>query len=149
MTRRSRLGGAVLDHDLSGRVLDAAPPSPPAGRLRAALRLALLAAALGQLAITVPLLILGRDPEAGTHAAHELGSFDLAIAIAFFVGAVRPRLSAGLAWPCVIAAGCLVGTAIVDLIGGRHPGALYRYHQDWVERLARAAEADVARRETR
>jgi hypothetical protein len=27
----------------------------------------------------------------------------------------------------------------------KHPGALYRYHQEWVEGLARAAEAEVAK----
>ena len=79
--------------------------------------------ALAQLAITVPLLILGHDHDAGTHAAHELGSFDLALAIAFAVGAVRPALSAGLAWPCAIAAAGLAGTAIADLIGGQTIGA--------------------------
>ncbi len=57
------------------------------------------------------------------HAAHELGSFNLALAIAFAVGAIRPKLSAGLAWPCGIAAGGLVTTAIIDLIGGQAIGA--------------------------
>jgi hypothetical protein len=97
--------------------------SPVPGRRRLALRAALLAAALGQLAVTVPLLILGHDQDAGTHAAHELGSFDLALAIAFAVGAIRPALSAGLAWTCAIAAAGLAGTAIADLIGGQTIGA--------------------------
>jgi hypothetical protein len=35
------------------------------------------------------------------------------------------------------------GQFFVELIGSRHPGALYRYHQDWVECLARAAEAEL------
>ena len=109
MTRRARLGGPFLDRDLTGQVLAAIPPAPARRRLRLAVRAALLAVALGQLAITVPLLILGHDHDAGTHAAHELGSFDLALAIAFAVGAIRPALSAGLAWPCGIAAGGLVG----------------------------------------
>ena len=59
----------------------------------------------------------------GLHAAHELGSFDLALAIAFAVGAIRPALSAGLAWPCAIAAAGLAGTAVTDLIGGQTLGA--------------------------
>jgi predicted anti-sigma-YlaC factor YlaD len=121
LTRRARLGGPFLDHDLAGQVLAAAPPARR--RLRLALRAALLVAALAQLAITVPLLILGHNPDAGTHAAHELGSFDLALAIAFAVGAVRPALSAGLAWTCAIAAGGLASTAIADLIGGQAIGA--------------------------
>ncbi|WP_414442353.1 SRPBCC domain-containing protein [Burkholderia sp. 22PA0106] len=33
------------------------------------------------------------------------------------------------------------GEFFVELLGRQHPGGLYRYHQDWVERLARAAEA--------
>ena len=123
MTRRARLGGTFLDRDLTGQVLAASPPVPARRRLRLALRGALLAAALGQLAITVPLLILGHDHDAGTHAAHELGSFDLALAIAFAVGAIRPALSAGLAWTCGIAAAGLAGTAVADLIGGQTLGA--------------------------
>jgi predicted anti-sigma-YlaC factor YlaD len=123
MTRRARLGGTFLDRDLTGSVLAATPPAPGRRRLRVGLRGALLAAALGQLAITVPLLILGHDHDAGPHAAHELGSFDLALAIAFAVGAIRPALSAGLAWTCAIAAAGLAGTAIADLIGGQTIGA--------------------------
>ena len=38
------------------------------------------------------------------------------------------------------------GPWFLDIIGHRHPGALYRYHQEWVERLARAAEAEVAKK---
>jgi predicted anti-sigma-YlaC factor YlaD len=123
MTRRARLGGSFLDRDLTGRVLAAIPPAPARRRLRVALRVALLALALGQLAITMPLLMLGHDPEAGTHAAHELGSFDMALAVAFAVGAIRPALSAGLAWTCCIAAAGLAGTAIADMIGGQTIGA--------------------------
>lgn len=37
------------------------------------------------------------------------------------------------------------GDFFLDAIGRQHPGALYRYHQDWVERLARAAEQMAAR----
>jgi predicted anti-sigma-YlaC factor YlaD len=123
VTRRARLGGAFLGHDLTTRVLAAAPP-PPARRPRSLTRRgALVAVAVAQLAITVPLLVLGHDHDAGGHAAHELGSFDLALAIAFCVGAIRPALSAGLAWPSCIAAGGLAGTAVLDLVGGQALGA--------------------------
>ncbi|MFJ9760546.1 SRPBCC domain-containing protein [Streptomyces sp. NPDC101149] len=37
------------------------------------------------------------------------------------------------------------GPFFIEELGRKHPGALYRYHQDWVERLARAAEAEVAK----
>ena len=123
LTRRARLGGSFLDHDLTDQVL-AAVPSAPAGRhWRLGRRAGLIALALAQLAVTVPLLIMGHDHDAGAHAAHELGSFDLALAIAFAVGAIRPALSAGLAWPCGIAAAGLTGTAIIDVIGGQTFGA--------------------------
>ncbi|HUA22801.1 MAG TPA: SRPBCC domain-containing protein [Steroidobacteraceae bacterium] len=38
------------------------------------------------------------------------------------------------------------GSFFLEEIGRIRPGALYRYHQEWVERLARAAEAEVAKR---
>ena len=109
-------------------MLAAVPPVRPGPRRLArgaglAQRGGLVAVALAQLAITVPLLILGHDHDAGAHAAHELGSFDLALAIAFAVGAIRPALSAGLAWPCGAAATGLVITAVADLIGGQTIGA--------------------------
>lgn len=35
------------------------------------------------------------------------------------------------------------GAFFLEELGRKHPGALYRYHQEWVEGLARAAEAEV------
>jgi predicted anti-sigma-YlaC factor YlaD len=144
LTRRARLAGYALEHDLTARILtalavradpaagDQAPAVPvladsvvsrsrseiPLGR-----RVALALVAVVQLGITVPLLIFGHDRDAGVHAAHELGSFDLALAIAFVVGVVRPKLSAGLAWPCCVAALGLAGTAITDMMAGQTFGA--------------------------
>jgi predicted anti-sigma-YlaC factor YlaD len=127
VTRRARLGGPFLERDLTAQVLAATPPVRAGRRLtgdaRMAPRVGLIAVALAQLAITVPLLILGHDHDAGAHAAHELGSFGLALAIAFAVGAIRPALSAGLAWPCGVAAAGLVVTAVADLIDGQTIGA--------------------------
>jgi len=123
VTRRVRLGGAFLDHDLAPGVLAAVPVAQDRGRLPLARRGLLIALALAQFAIAAPMLFLGHDHDAGAHAAHELGSFNLALAIAFAVGAARPKLSAGLAWPCGIAAAGLVATAIIDLIGGQAIGA--------------------------
>jgi predicted anti-sigma-YlaC factor YlaD len=124
LTRRARLSGYALDHDLTARVLAALPaPAPRPSRMPVARRAALALVAAGQLAITVPLLLLGHDRDAGLHAAHELGSFDLALAIAFAVGAVRPRLSDGLAWPCCVAALGLAGTAIAGMVARQTFGA--------------------------
>lgn len=123
VTRRARLGAPFPEHDLTGQVLAAVAPARPGLRRKLAQRGGLTVLALGQLAITVPLLLLGHDHGAGTHAAHELGSFDLALAVAFAIGAARPALSAGLAWPCGIAAASLVVTAVIDIIGGHTIGA--------------------------
>ena len=50
------------------------------------------------------------------------------------------------------AAGCHVlseetqqGDFFLDLLGHKHPGGLYSYHQDWVEGLKRAAETEAAK----
>ena len=123
VTRRVRLGGSFLDRDLSPHVLAAFPPAAAGLRRLLVQRAGLAALAVAQAVITVPLLIFGQDHDAAAHAAHELGSFNLALAIAFAVGAIRPALSAGLAWPCGIAAAGLAGTAIADLIGGQAVGA--------------------------
>jgi uncharacterized protein YndB with AHSA1/START domain len=37
------------------------------------------------------------------------------------------------------------GPFFLEELGRKNPGALYRYHQDWVESLARAAEAEAAK----
>ena len=50
------------------------------------------------------------------HGMHELGVFDFALAVAFLVGAIRPRLAGGLAWPCCAAAFGLVATSTLDII---------------------------------
>ncbi len=123
VTRRARLGGPFLDHDLAHQVVAAGSPAPAGRRRRLTQRTGLIIAAAAQLVITVPLLVLGHDHDAGVHAAHELGSFNLALAIAFAVGAVRPALSAGLAWACGVAAAGLTVTAILDLFAGQTLGA--------------------------
>ena len=37
------------------------------------------------------------------------------------------------------------GPFFLEEIGRKHPGALYSYHQEWIESLARAAEAEAAK----
>jgi len=37
------------------------------------------------------------------------------------------------------------GAFFLEEIGHKRPGALYRYHQEWVESLARAAATEAAR----
>jgi uncharacterized protein YndB with AHSA1/START domain len=37
------------------------------------------------------------------------------------------------------------GSFFLEEIGRKHPGALYSYHQEWIESLARAAQAEAAK----
>jgi uncharacterized protein YndB with AHSA1/START domain len=37
------------------------------------------------------------------------------------------------------------GSFFLEEIGRKHPGALYSYHQEWIESLARAAEVEAAK----
>src|ERR1700752_4238041 len=54
MTRRARLGGAFLSHDLTEQVLAAVPSAPAGRRWRLGQRAGLIAVALAQLAVTAP-----------------------------------------------------------------------------------------------
>ncbi len=121
VTRRSRMTGWTPPADLTDVILATAGRRRSAGigpRLRAVL---LVAAALGQLVLTVPLLSDGANTAMtmDPHGMHELGAFDLALAVAFVVGAFRPRLASGLVWPCGAAAFGLAATSVVDIVTHR------------------------------
>jgi copper transport protein len=124
LARRSRLSAAPQVSDRTETILSAALADRSAqagivGRERHRLtRLGLVAVAAAQLALTVPVLIFGHDHEAPLHVAHELGSFDLALAAGFLAAAVRPRRAPGMLPLVGVAALCLVATAAVDLLGG-------------------------------
>jgi predicted anti-sigma-YlaC factor YlaD len=120
VTRRVRMTGwsaPERSEELTQAILTAVRPSRLTlwlPRLRALL---LVLAGVGQLVLTVPLL---SDAAAGgmgmdMHETHELGVFDFALAVAFLIGAVRPRLAAGLAWPCGAAAVGLLATSAADV----------------------------------
>jgi predicted anti-sigma-YlaC factor YlaD len=121
VTRRVRMTGWTAPEQpeaLTEVILAAVRPRRLAGwlpRLRVAL---LVAAAIGQLVLTVPLLsdAAGGGMQMDMHETHELGVFDFALAVAFLIGAIRPRLAAGLAWPCGAAALGLLATSTVDVI---------------------------------
>ena len=94
---------------------DAPAPGPVRRRWSQAPRIVVAACGLLLLWMSAPLLLLGRDPDAGVHPAHELGSFEVALALTLLVAACRPRL-AHVIWPLVgLVAVLLVTTALVDL----------------------------------
>jgi predicted anti-sigma-YlaC factor YlaD len=125
--RRSRLAlvPKVPDHtDRILRATTAAPARQPthrAGRRRVGIaRLLLVCAAAVQLWFALPVLLFARDNDVSVHPAHELGSFDTALAVGFLVVARRPRLARGMRPLVGVIATLLVVTAIVDLVhGGR------------------------------
>jgi predicted anti-sigma-YlaC factor YlaD len=82
-------------------------------------RVGLVVLALGQIAITIPALVFGTDHDAPIHVAHEMGSFDLAIAAGFLVAAWRPQRAKGMRTLVGVAAVLLLITAVIDLAAGR------------------------------
>jgi len=88
-------------------------------RERALVRAGLVAVALAQVVVTLPVLILGSDHGAPIHVAHEMGSFEVALAVGFIVAAWRPSRAQGMVALVGAAALFLVATAVIDLAGGR------------------------------
>jgi predicted anti-sigma-YlaC factor YlaD len=109
--------------DLVGPVLAAvrADEARRAARRRRAIatRVALALIALVQLALSGPGLILGHDHTAPIHVAHEVGSFDAALALGLLLAALRPRLAAGMLPLVAAITGLLLLTAGSDVAAGR------------------------------
>jgi predicted anti-sigma-YlaC factor YlaD len=119
--RRFRVRSATAAPELSDAVVESLLPAcsrPSAWKRQMALRAGLVAVACLQLAIVVPVLLLGHDREAPVHVAHEMGSFDLAVAIGLLAAAQRPRRSAGMFSVVAAAGAALVVTASIDLARG-------------------------------
>jgi predicted anti-sigma-YlaC factor YlaD len=119
VTRRARMTGWSTPDELPDF---AASVTADASRrwswLPKARAVLLAAAAIGQLVLAILLLTAVADPM-GMHGDHELGVFDVTLGVAFAVGALRPKLAAGLAWPAGAAAAGLLVTATVDVIAHR------------------------------
>jgi predicted anti-sigma-YlaC factor YlaD len=121
VTRRFRLVPAEAPAPSKG-LLDAAQAAArrwswPAVATRT--RFALVLVSLGQIVLTVPALIFGSDHDAPIHVAHEMGSFDLALAVGFLVAAWRPSRARGMSTIVGVAALALIVTAVIDLSLGR------------------------------
>ncbi len=64
--------------------------------LSSPVRVALAGIALAQLALAVPTLLFGTDEGAPVHIAHEVGAWDLALAVGFLFAAWRPLRAVGM-----------------------------------------------------
>jgi predicted anti-sigma-YlaC factor YlaD len=122
VTRRARLGVArpipVRAREVAA-VARSRARVPRRARLATLARVGLVAVAMGQLAFTVPSLLFGHDHSAPEHIAHEMGSFDAALAAGFLVAAWRPGRALGMRALVGVAAALLVVTAVIDLAAGR------------------------------
>jgi len=91
-----------------------------ASRTRAlSTRWALAVLSVVQLAVSGPVLLFGHDHTAPIHIAHEVGSFDAALAIGLLLAAIRPRLAAGMLPLVAAITGLLLITAASDVVTGR------------------------------
>jgi predicted anti-sigma-YlaC factor YlaD len=91
-------------------------------------RLGLVFVGAGQLALAVPGLLYGSDDGAPIHVAHEIGSWDLALAVGFLFAAWRPLRAVGLLPFVAVLSFCLGLTAVVDLLHGRAVAVLETSH---------------------
>src|SRR5579862_6171572 len=122
VTRRARIGTARPASSGADAVISIVKSTTrlPARPSRLTLaRVALVAVAALQILVAAPVLIFGRDHSAPTHVAHEMGSFDMALAIGFLAVAWKPVRARGMQWLVGATAVLLVVTAISDLLGGR------------------------------
>jgi predicted anti-sigma-YlaC factor YlaD len=117
-------------------------------------RLGLVAVAILQLVVTVPPLILGSDRTAPIHIAHEMGAFDMALAIGFLAAAWRPAHAKGMHVLVGAAALLLIGTAVIDIAAGRTTPAAETPHllaiAGWIllRLIAKMPERDTAQAAT-
>jgi predicted anti-sigma-YlaC factor YlaD len=83
-----------------------------------ALRGGLIALAVVQMLLAVPVLLLGRDAGAPVHIAREVGSFDFALAVGFLFVGWRPARAYGMLPLVATVVGLLAITTGVDLVRG-------------------------------
>lgn len=74
--------------------------------------------ALVQLVLSVAPLLFGQDRSAPVHVVHEMGAFEVAVAVGFLVAVRRPAPAMGMVTLMGAAAALLVVTPLVDLVLG-------------------------------
>lgn len=121
VTRRARLVPARPAQSTGEALLAATLAADQRTRWRRSIvftRAMLVAVAVAQVAVTVPALVFGSDRGVPIHVAHEMGSFDIALAVGFLVAAWRPARAHGMRALVGVAALLLIVTAVIDLLGG-------------------------------
>lgn len=80
---------------------------------------ALAAVGVLQLVFALPVLVASASSSSAAHTAHELGSWDVALAIGFLFAAARPARAWGLLPLVGALVGCMVATTALDVVAGR------------------------------
>jgi hypothetical protein len=114
VTRRARLAPAANRQparEALERILASAPS--PQVRTREALRGGLVAVALAQLVVTLPLLLLGKHD-----LQRDMGASDMALFVAFLAVAWRPGRAVAISPVVGTAAALLILSAVIDFAGG-------------------------------
>jgi len=83
-----------------------------------ALRGGLIALAVVQMLLALPVLLLGRDAGAPVHIAREVGSFDFALGVGFLFVGWRPARAYGMLPLVATLVACLGVSTAVDLARG-------------------------------
>jgi predicted anti-sigma-YlaC factor YlaD len=98
---------------LAAVIADQAPPRRPR-RFTLQARAALAAVAAAQFVIIVPALLGNAGGGTPVHSSHELGVFNLALAVGFALAALRPSLARGMLPLAGVASVALLVLAFVD-----------------------------------
>ena len=119
VTRVVRLAPARPIPDLAPGVLAALPVSSPGRRrLFAGARAALVVVAFLQALLAWSGALTGQDDMATGHVAHEVGAWNLALAVAFLMVATRPRAADALIAPVGVFVAVLAVVAASDAAAG-------------------------------
>jgi predicted anti-sigma-YlaC factor YlaD len=128
VTRLARLAPAEPIPDLAPAVLAALAPSSARRRLLASARAALVAVAFLQALLAWSGALTGRDPMVTGHVAHEVGAWNLALAVAFLAAASRPRTAEALVAPVGVFVTVLAVSAVSDAVAGDLRGSRLAAH---------------------
>ncbi|MGH3850899.1 MAG: zf-HC2 domain-containing protein, partial [Pseudonocardiaceae bacterium] len=116
----SRLGPAHPIPDLTDRILANLPQTKPAAvdRWSLPVRWALGAVAVAQIVLTLLPLLFGAHRGTTVHVSHELGTWNIALAVGMLFVAVRPARAWGMLPLVAILVGFLLVISGVDIILG-------------------------------
>jgi predicted anti-sigma-YlaC factor YlaD len=121
LARATRMAATEPTPDLGPTIMSAIARQRAAASRRfdpEALRGGLIALAVVQMLLALPVLLLGRDAGAPVHIAREVGSFDFALGVGFLFVGWRPARAYGMLPLVATLVACLAVSTTVDLVRG-------------------------------